>query len=89
MSYWRICLNGVIPCRKTYVMERNKEWRIYYKEGGHVSWVGIFFESYYYKVSTGIFCVCLGFVCVHAKSRIEVCIMECCTLHSRVFELQF
>ena len=43
MSYWRICLNGGMLCRKTCVMERNTEWRIYCKDGGHVSWVDIYF----------------------------------------------
>ena len=64
MSYWRICLNGGMLCRKTCVMKRNTEWRIYCKGSGHVSWVDMYFGSYYYKGSTGIFFVYVKVWCV-------------------------
>ena len=64
ISYWRICHNGGMLCRRTCVMERNREWRIYCKDGGHLSWVDMYFGSYYYKGCTGIFCVYVKVWCV-------------------------
>ena len=65
MSYWRICVNRSMPCRKIFVMQRIMKWRIYCKDEGHVSWVDIYLRSYYYTGSIGIFLSMLKFgVCI-------------------------
>ena len=63
MSYWRICLNGGMPCGKINVMGRNVIWRIYCKDGDHVSWVDMYFGSYYH-IATLVFFVYVNIGCV-------------------------
>ena len=41
-----------------HVIGRNIIWRIYCKGECHVFWVDMYFGSYYYKGTTGIFCIC-------------------------------
>ena len=48
---------------KACLAERHVLWKEIQHGGyiiriGHVSWIGMYFGSYFYKGTTGIFCVC-------------------------------
>ncbi len=79
---------------ESYLAERHVLWKEIRNGGYIVRTVGMYLglacilRVIITKVPLVFFVYVKGFFCVHAKSRIEVCIMECCTLHSREFKLQ-